>query len=152
MNKAFFVIAIAVTLVLTAAGVVFAAAKNSEPGDLLSPVKAWIEQHQNRSETQNLEQLQLQQPREPTATGEMLREQDRVQIREMDRIHQTETVTPQHINSQNPWTAGTPSPGSGYGPDHGTCSTCDGSQQHQNGQETGHGQQNGANPGNGNKP
>ena len=146
MNKAFFAIAIAVTLVLTAAGVVFAAAKNSEPGHLLYPAKAWIEQQQNRTETQNLEQLQLQQPQEPTATGEMLREQDRVQIREMDRIHETETVTPQHINSQNPWTAGTPSPGSGYGPDHGTCSICDGLRQHQNGQ------QNGSNPGNGNKP
>jgi hypothetical protein len=150
MKKTIFVIAAAAALVLTTAGVVHAEAQSSEPGDLLYPVKAWIRQYQNRTETQNLEQLQIQQSPEPTATGDMLREQDCLQIREQDRIHQSETATPQHINSQNPWTTGTPSPESGYGP--GTCSTCDGSQQRQNGQETGHSQQNGSSPGNGNKP
>jgi hypothetical protein len=153
MKKTIFVIAAAAALVLTTAGVVHAEAQSSEPGDLLYPVKAWIRQYQIRTETQSLEQLRIQQPQEPTATGDMLREQDRLQIREEDRIHQSETATPQHINSQNPWTAGTPSPESGYGPGPGTCSTCDGSQQqHQNGQETGQRQQNGSNPGNGNKP
>ena len=153
MNKTFFVIGMALALAFTTAGVVRAAAQNSEPGDLFYPVKTWIEQRQGRTETQSREQLQLRQPQEPTAIGDFLREQDRLQIREQDRIHQSETATPQHVISQNPWATGTPSPGSGYGPGPGTCSTCDGSQQqHQNGQETGHSQQDGANSGNGNKP
>jgi hypothetical protein len=153
MNKTLFVIGMTLALALITAGVVQAATQNSEPGDQFYPVKIWIEQRQDRAETQSREQLQLRQPQEPTAAGDILREQDRLQIREQDRTHQSETATPQHFNSQNPWTTDISSPGSGYGMGPDTCSNCDGSQQqHQNGQETGHNQQNGANPRNGNKP
>jgi hypothetical protein len=147
MIKIFSLIASVLALTLTSTGAVVGAAQRSGPGDSLYPVKTWSEKYLNSTQSQaevqtearlqTREQLQNEFGAEATETADAIRDQDRIQLQE--QIHISETATPQHLNSQNPWTTDVPPvPGSSYGP--GTGINCDGTQQNE------------ADRGNGNKP
>jgi len=84
----------------------------------------------------------------------ILQEQDRQQIREQDRIDPQGTVTPQPpFESQNPWKLEMAGPGGAYDGGPGAGSSCvEAPQQHRDGPNPGHRQENGDIHGDGGQP
>jgi hypothetical protein len=148
MFKTPFVIATLVALLFGAAGATVAAARESQPGDPLYAVKLWSEQVQNRVQVNTRTQIQINQPTAVPGSGLMTQEQNRIQVRQENRIQASGSAAPLEPKGGNPWTDGTPTPGSSYGPGPGTCTTCTPQPQHQ----SGGGSSNEPGPNNGNRP
>lgn len=155
MFKIISIATIVLTMLLGTAGITIAAAQNSQPGEPLYAVRTWSEQMlMDRTMLQTQTQLQQTASDTPLQTQDQIRLQtqdrlnEQLRLREQDRINQAAASAPQNKGGGNPWTDGTPTPGSSYGPGPGTCIDCTCTPQAQYGLG-GQGQNS---PGHGNKP